>query len=219
MTKIITIDGPSGAGKGTVSKMVAERLGFHLLDSGALYRIVALASKTRNLDINDGYKIADLIPILKISFVNNGIYLDEQDVSRDIRSEEIGKIASQIAQFNEVRERLLTKQRDFAKHPGLVADGRDMGTVIFPAADLKIFLTASSEERANRRYRQLINMGKNPNLQQILADIIARDEQDFKRAVSPLIAAKDAHIIDSSYLNINQVVELVVIKALECSIF
>jgi len=219
MINIITIDGPSGAGKGTVAKIVAKKLGFHLLDSGALYRIVALAVSQLKLNIDDEQTIANLIDRLDIEFTEGGIWLNKQIVSSLIRQENIGNLASHIAKFSLVRQSLLEKQHNFAQKPGLVADGRDMGTIVFPSASLKIFLTASADERASRRYKQLIKDKQHVDFNHVLADIIKRDELDINRSTAPLAPASDAIIIDSTNLKIMQVVELIMDKALKYCIF
>jgi len=216
---VITIDGTSGVGKGTISAMLATYLNWHYLDSGALYRITAYASHHNNTDIENEQKIADLARNLIIDFQASGeILLDNQDISTFIRTEQVGMMASKIAAYPGLRQVLLDKQRSFCKSPGLVADGRDMGTTIFPNAKLKIFLTASAQERGKRRYKQLkdkethANMSGSNLLQQNelnLADIIRkieeRDHQDMNRASSPLKPAHDAVIIDTTSLTIDEV--------------
>jgi len=219
MTKIITIDGPSGAGKGTIAKLLAQKLGWNLLDSGALYRLLALMVKQQSLNLNNIQQLVNIALTLKIEFINDHIFLEEQEVSSLIRAEEIGMLASKLAVIPEVRTALLDRQRKFAEKPGLVADGRDMGTIVFPNASLKIFLTATAQERAKRRLLQLQKKGQVANLAKILADIELRDEQDSTRENAPLVAASDAIILDSTELNIMQVLEFIINEAVKCRLF
>lgn len=206
---VITIDGPTASGKGTVASRIADRLGFHLLDSGALYRLTALQALRGALPLSDEAGIAKLAQQLPARFRDDVIYLADEDVSHAIRAEEVGNMASKIAALPGVRQALFDLQLGFRAAPGLVADGRDMGTVIFPTAKLKVFLTASAEARAQRRYKQLIDKGFSANMNDLLADLRARDERDTGRAVAPLVAAADAHILDTSAMGVDQAVEQV----------
>jgi cytidylate kinase len=218
-TVVISIDGPSGSGKGTLSQMLARRLGYHLLDSGALYRLVALAAIKRELDLAVEELIIPVAANLDVQFVvadsSLTILLDGENVTNAIRQEIVGMNASRVAAYPGVRSGLLDRQRAFAMPPGLVADGRDMGTVVFPDAIVKIFLTASAEARAERRFKQLQEKGEPVNKGALIADIIERDARDSNRSVSPLRPADDAVVIDSTDLGIEQVFNkmLEVIKA------
>ena len=209
MTVVITIDGPSGAGKGTVCQLVARKLGYHLLDSGALYRLTALAAEKQGVDFKDVEALASVAAQLDVVFkpADTGVVveLSGEDVTRAIRQEHVGMNASKVAAIQPVRDALLQRQRDFAQAPGLVADGRDMGTTVFPAAPAKVFLTASAQERARRRVLQLQQAGQSADFDQILSDIEARDRQDTERASSPLKPAEDAVLLDSTELTIEQV--------------
>ncbi|CAM2179084.1 cytidylate kinase [Paraburkholderia sacchari] len=209
-TPLIAIDGPTASGKGTVATLVAAHLGFHLLDSGALYRLAALASMRYAIAADDADGLAKLIDDLHITFREGLAQLDGVDVSNEIRAEEVGNRASVIAAHPSVRAALVARQRAFRKLPGLVADGRDMGTVIFPDADLKVFLTASVEARAARRYKQLIQKGFSANMDDLLRDLRERDARDSNRAAAPLKPAADAKLLDTSALSIDQAVEQVV---------
>jgi CMP/dCMP kinase len=209
-TPVITIDGPTASGKGTVAALVAAHLGFHLLDSGALYRLAALASLRYNVPADDAEALAKLINDLHITFREGLAQLDGVDVSAEIRKEEIGNRASAIAVHAPVRTALVARQRAFRKEPGLVADGRDMGTVIFQDATLKVFLTASAEARAARRHKQLIQKGFSANIHDLLRDLRERDERDSQRAAAPLKPAADAKLLDTSMLTVDQAVDQVV---------
>jgi cytidylate kinase len=206
---VVTIDGPSGAGKGTLCRLVAQRTGYHLLDSGSLYRLTALSAMQFGVDLDDMEQVTRVAQTLDIHFevadAGTFIYLAGEDVTNAIRREEVGMNASKVAAYPPVRAALLDRQRAFAQEPGLVADGRDMGTVVFPQAEVKIFLTASAEERARRRVLQLQESGENPDEAAILADIRSRDERDSKRSAAPLVPADDALILDSTDLSIEQV--------------
>lgn len=209
-TPVITIDGPTASGKGTVAALVAAQLGFHLLDSGALYRLAALASIRYTIAPDDADSLEKLIDDLHITFREGIAQLDGVDVSTEIRAEEIGNRASAIAIHAPVRAALVARQRAFRKVPGLVADGRDMGTVIFPDAGLKVFLTASVEARAARRHKQLIQKGFSANMDDLLRDLRERDERDSKRTAAPLKPAADAKLLDTSTLSIDEAVDQVV---------
>lgn len=206
---VITIDGPTASGKGTVAHLVADRLGFHLLDSGALYRLTALSAVRRGVDLNDEHALAKTAEHLPARFVDGEIRLADENVGQAIRAEEIGNLASRIAALPTVRQALFGLQLGFRKTPGLVADGRDMGTVIFPGAQLKIFLTASVAARAERRYKQLIDKGFSANMDDLLADLQARDDRDTHRLVAPLVPAEGAHVLDTSGMTVVQAVEQV----------
>ncbi|KVO88712.1 (d)CMP kinase [Burkholderia ubonensis] len=208
-TPVITIDGPTASGKGTVAALVAAHLGFHLLDSGALYRLAALASMRYDIAAEDVDALVKLIDDLHITFREGCAQLDGADVSNDIRAEAVGNRASAIAVHAPVRTALVARQRAFRKTPGLVADGRDMGTVIFPDAVLKVFLTASVEARAARRYKQLMQKGFSANIDNLLRDLRDRDARDSNRAAAPLKPAADAELLDTSALSIDQAVDQV----------
>ncbi|PTB18475.1 (d)CMP kinase [Trinickia symbiotica] len=209
-TPVITIDGPTASGKGTVAALVAARLGFHLLDSGALYRLAALASLRYDVAPDAADALVALVDDLHITFREGLAQLDGVDVSDEIRAEAIGNRASAIAVHQPVRAALVARQRAFRKEPGLVADGRDMGTVIFPDAALKVFLTASVEARAERRYKQLIQKGFSANMDDLLRDLRERDARDTNRAAAPLKPAADAKLLDTSALSIDEAVDQVV---------
>lgn len=210
---VITIDGPSGSGKGTVAGLLASTLQWHLLDSGALYRVLALAAQKHNVALDDEHALATLATDLDVQFVldresnSQRIILEQNDVTDTIRNETVGAHASQIAVLPAVRTGLLRRQQDFQQAPGLIADGRDMGTVVFAEAPLKVFLTASAEERARRRYLQLKDKGETVTLTSLLEEIRARDERDTNRSIAPLKPADDAIILDSTTMTIEQVLE------------
>ena len=206
---VIAIDGPTASGKGTVASRVAQRLGFHLLDSGALYRLTALAAIRSGANFADEEALAALAAQLPARFADGQIFLGEDNVTKAIRAEAVGNLASKIAALPAVRQALFDLQLRFRVEPGLVADGRDMGTVIFPRAQLKVFLTASVAARAERRYKQLIGKGFSANMDDLLADLQERDARDTNRAVAPLVPADDAHILDSSNMTADQAVEQV----------
>jgi cytidylate kinase len=206
---VVTIDGPTASGKGTVAHLVADRLGFHLLDSGALYRLTALSATRRGVDLNDEHALAKTAEHLPVRFVDGEIRLAGEDVGQAIRAEAIGNLASRIAALPSVRQALFGLQLGFRKAPGLVADGRDMGTVIFPGAQLKIFLTASVAARAQRRYKQLIDKGFSANMDDLLADLQARDDRDTQRLIAPLVPAEGAHVLDTSSMTVAEAVEQV----------
>ncbi|HEV8110392.1 MAG TPA: (d)CMP kinase [Burkholderiales bacterium] len=202
---VIAIDGPSASGKGTIAKRVAQALGFHYLESGALYRLVALLALRQ--DLEDEARLAEAAENMDVEFSGDEIILEDQEVSQHIRHEAVGNRASEVARVPAVRRALLARQRAFRHPPGLVADGRDIGTVVFPDADLKIFLTASPEVRAERRYKQLIEKGISANLRALSRDLAERDTRDVNRPVAPLVPAPDSQVLDSSALSIEAVVE------------
>jgi len=198
---VITIDGPAGAGKGTIACMLADKLGWHMLDSGAIYRVAAVAALRRNLNLQDETALAAMIPILNIAFKNGEAWLDGDIITSEIRNETCASATSQIAALPAVRAALLELQRQFCQLPGLVADGRDMGTVVFPRATHKFYLTASAEIRAERRLKQLSQQGLSAKLCDLIQEINARDERDTNRPVAPLKPAADALVIDTSSLD------------------
>lgn len=206
---VIAIDGPSASGKGAVAQLVAEKLDFHYLDSGALYRIVALAARQQNIAWGDEFAVAKCAQGLQVRFYHDQILLNGQNVSDAIRTEDMGKGASQVAVHPNVRAALVTLQHQFRQAPGLVADGRDMGTVIFPDAVLKIFLTASTETRALRRYHQLLGKNQPANYVDILGDLQERDTRDQNRASAPLVMADNAILLETDHLDISEAVDFV----------
>ena len=207
---VLTIDGPSGAGKGTVSRLLAKKLGWHYLDSGSIYRSLAIALLKQSVELENVAGIVDVAQAMALAFECGDelvVKLDDEDITAQLGLELIGNTASIIAALPEVRQVLLQKQRDFRRHPGLVADGRDMGTVVFPDAEYKVFLTASSEKRAERRYKQLIEKGIDANLTRLTKDIEERDRRDSERATAPLSIASGALFIDSSDMTIDAVID------------
>jgi cytidylate kinase len=206
---VITVDGPSGTGKGTIAELLSRRLGWHCLDSGALYRVLGLVAGRRGLDLDSGEALARLAASLPLTFEGGRVLLAGEDLGDAIRSESAGMAASRVAAHPAVRAALLDWQRRQARPPGLVADGRDMGTVVFPQAPLKVFLDASPEERAARRYKQLKGKGLDANLPALVADIRERDERDRNRAAAPLRPADEAVIVDSTTLSIDEVLDRV----------
>ncbi|MBU2918663.1 (d)CMP kinase [Psychrosphaera sp. F3M07] len=216
---VITIDGPSGAGKGTVCRLLAQKLGWEILDSGAIYRVLALASIHHQIEPSDEDSLIPLAAHLDVQFLStetsSKIILEGEEVTQSIRNEEVGGIASQIAALPRVREALLRRQRAFRQLPGLIADGRDMGTVVFPDAEIKVFLTASAEERANRRYLELKQKGHDVKIGDLLTEIQARDDRDTNRSVAPMVPAEDAIEVDSTSISAQEVFEqlIVVVEA------
>ena len=204
---VITIDGPTASGKGTVAHKVADRLNFHYLDSGALYRLTALMAIRRDTALSDEHAIAKLAEHLPVHFDNGEIFLANENVTQAIRAEAVGNMASKIAALPTVRQALFALQLGFRKMPGLVADGRDMGTVIFPTAKLKVYLTASVAARAQRRYKQLIDKGFSASMEDLLSDLQARDDRDTHRAIAPLVPAEGAHILDTSDMKAAEAIE------------
>jgi cytidylate kinase len=211
-TPVITIDGPSGVGKGTVSSYLAKKTGWHLLDSGAIYRILAYAALKQNVSLDDEDAVSNLASTLNVTFKESvqgdkiNVFLENNEITYNIRTEECGNAASRVAKHHLVRKALLGLQRRFCRPPGLIADGRDMGTVVFPNARVKIFLTASPEERVNRRYKQLKEQGFSVNLARLSAEIAERDNRDQQRSESPLRPAADAVVIDTTTMRIEQVI-------------
>ena len=205
---VVAIDGPSASGKGTIAKCVAEVLGFHYLESGALYRLIALASLQRGM--SEEKSLAEIAARMDVSFRGDKVLLEKQDVSDEIRSEACSNRASEVARLPSVRQALLERQRAFRQPPGLVADGRDMGSVVFPDAALKVFLTASPEVRVERRYKQLIEKGISANLRALSRDLKERDARDANRPIAPLVPAPDSQVLDSSALSVEAVVERIV---------
>jgi CMP/dCMP kinase len=206
---VITVDGPTASGKGTIAQAVARALGFACLDSGALYRVVALLALRQAIDTGDAQRLAQLARGARLQFEGGRVQVDGEDLTDAIRTEQVGRAASRVSAHGAVRSELLQLQRSFRRWPGLVADGRDMGTIVFPDACVKVFLTASAEVRAQRRLKQLMEKGYSANLADLLLDLRERDERDRTRAVAPLIAADDAYELDTSNLGIDAVVEQV----------
>lgn len=216
---VITIDGPSGVGKGTLCKALAKSFGWHLLDSGAIYRVLALAALHHHVDVSSDGALVPLAAHLDVQFISHNEHistiLEGEDVSSTIRTQDVANMASQVAAYPRVREALLRRQRAFRDWPGLITDGRDMGTVVFPDAPVKIFLDASAEERANRRMRQLQEQGISVNFERLLLEIKERDDRDRNRAVAPLVPAHDALLVDSTQMTIEQVIDIAVNYAKE----
>ena len=215
---VLTIDGPTASGKGAVAESVASRLGWHYLDSGALYRLVALQAARCHVMLNDEQGLAELARELPVSFEKGQVFLHEEDVSQAIREPSVANAASRIAVFAPIREGLLARQHAFKQAPGLVADGRDMATVVFPDAPLKVFLNASVGVRAERRYKQLIEKGFSTKLTDLQKDIERRDQRDMNRKIAPLRACKDSHIIDSSLMDLESVIASVVKLAIDAGL-
>jgi CMP/dCMP kinase len=207
---VIAIDGPSASGKGSVAERVAQAFGFHYLDSGALYRLLAYAAHTRSVAWSDASKLAQIATAMEIRFEHGEAFLNGEHVSAYIRTEQMGKGASEVAVHPEVRTALLQTQRNFRKAPGLVGDGRDIGSVIFPDAALKVFLTAAVETRAQRRYDQLINRGETASYETILQDLKQRDLRDTQRSSAPLLQLPDAMLVDTTEMNIAQAVAMII---------
>jgi cytidylate kinase len=211
MIPIIAIDGPTASGKGTVAQAVAKELGFHYLDSGALYRLVGLASKQANVEFSQHQQLAQLSLGLQIEFKENQVLLNQKDVTEAIRTEEMGQRASSVGAIPAVREALFSLQKGFLKPPGLVADGRDMATVIFPEAELKVFLTATPQIRAQRRYKQLIAKGISANIDILTQDLVERDLRDTQRETAPLVQSEDAFLLDTSNQTIEEAVKQIIV--------
>jgi CMP/dCMP kinase len=209
---LITIDGPAGSGKGTIARILSDRLHLNYLDSGAIYRVIALFLNRNHIPDDDEQLIKQKIKDLNIVFLKTKVTLNNDDVTEEIRSEKIAKIASHISSLKLVRASILDLQRSYFQPPGLVAEGRDMGTVVFPEANKKFFLTASTEERANRRYKQLISKGFDVNIHNLVSEIQERDDRDINRKISPLVPASDAHQIDTTYLSPDEVVNTILQK-------
>ena len=209
---LITIDGPAGSGKGTIARILSDRLHLNYLDSGAIYRVIALFLNRNHIPDDDEQLIKQKIKDLNIVFLKTKVTLNNDDVTEEIRSEKIAKIASHISSLKLVRASILDLQRSYFQPPGLVAEGRDMGTVVFPEANKKFFLTASTEERANRRYKQLISKGFDVNIHNLVSEIQERDDRDINRKISPLVPASDAHQIDTTFLSPDEVVNAILQK-------
>ena len=215
---VVAIDGPSASGKGTVAERVAAALGFHFLDSGALYRLTALAAMKRQVALDDEAGVATVAATLPATFRDNAVWLEDQNVVEAIRAETVGEGASRVAAMPAVRAALIDRQRAYRQAPGLVADGRDMGTVVFPDAVAKVFLTASAEARAERRYKQLIEKGNSANLPALVADMQARDARDMARTVAPLKPAADALLLDTTNMDIESAVRAVLAHYASCTV-
>lgn len=213
---VITVDGPSASGKGTVAERVARALGFHFLDSGALYRLTALSAMKHGVTLNDEAGVAALAAALPATFHDGAVWLADENVTDAIRAEAVGEGASKVAALPAVRAALLERQRAYRQAPGLVADGRDMGTVVFADATAKVFLTASAEARAERRYKQLIDKGMSANLPALVADMQARDARDSQRAVAPLKPAPDALLLDTTRMDVESAVQMVLAHYAVC---
>ena len=206
---VVTLDGPSGSGKGTVARALASRLSWHYLESGALYRVLGLLAQRNGVALDDVDGLVEIAGDLRLSFENDAVFLGEEEIGDRIRTEQAGERASRVAPLPAVRATLLAWQRRCARPPGLVADGRDMGTVVFPSADCKIFLTASAQARAERRFKQLREKGFDVSIRRLLRDIVERDRRDSNRSVSPLKCASDAFELDTTELSIDEVMEVV----------
>ena len=204
---VIAIDGPAGSGKGTVAQQLATKLNYHYLDSGAIYRVIAYAAKEKNIKSESVNNLIDLVANSEIKFIENNIWLNGNKITDFIRTELVSKLASEIAIHNKLRTSILDYQKSFCKLPGLVAEGRDMTSVVFPNADLKIYLNASVNERAKRRYKQLISKGNNVTLSNLTQEIVRRDSRDKDREVSPLIIVKEAYVLETDDLSENQTVD------------
>ena len=204
---VIAIDGPAGSGKGTVAQQLATKLNYHYLDSGAIYRVIAYAAKEKNIKSGSVNNLIDLVANSEIKFIENNIWLNGNKITDFIRTELVSKLASEIAIHNKLRTSILDYQKSFCKLPGLVAEGRDMTSVVFPNADLKIYLNASVNERAKRRYKQLISKGNNVTLSNLTQEIVRRDSRDKDREVSPLIIVKEAYVLETDDLSENQTVD------------
>ena len=209
---LITIDGPAGSGKGTIARILSDRLQLNYLDSGAIYRVIALFLNRNHIPDNDEQLIRQKIKDLNIVFLKTKVTLNDDDVTEEIRSEKIAKTASHISSLKSVRASILDLQRSYFQPPGLVAEGRDMGTVVFPEANKKFFLTASTVERAARRYKQLISKGFDVNIHDLVCEIQERDDRDINRKISPLVPASDAHQIDTTFLSPDEVVNAILHK-------
>jgi len=210
---VIAIDGPTASGKGTVAQQVAEKLGFHYLDSGSLYRLTALAAQRQGVDLADASRVASIAANLKIAFREGKTLLGGDDVGEQIRTESASQNASRVAALPTVREALLRLQRDFRTHPGLVADGRDMGSVVFPDAVLKVYLTATAEARAERRTKQLKEKGMSAIMSDVVKELRARDDRDMNRPVAPLKHYPDAYLLDTTGISADEAVEKILIRA------